>query len=55
MVDPDLCNSCGLCLKPGHCVAVTMEEKAQVDPEKCIGCSICVNLCPKKAIRMETS
>jgi dihydropyrimidine dehydrogenase (NAD+) subunit PreA len=54
IVDPDLCNSCGLCLKPGHCVAVTMKEKARVDPEKCIGCSICVNLCPKKAIRMET-
>lgn len=55
-VDHKLCNGCGLCLKPGHCVAISLEgKKAYVEPELCIGCSVCVNLCPKKAIRMEAT
>ena len=53
-VDPDRCNGCGLCLKPGHCIAIAMtDDKAWVEPQICIGCSVCVNLCPKKAIQME--
>jgi dihydropyrimidine dehydrogenase (NAD+) subunit PreA len=53
-VDPQICNGCGLCLKPGHCTAVILEDrKASVNPERCIGCSVCVNLCPKKAIQMK--
>ncbi len=53
-VDSPKCNGCGLCLKPGHCTAITLVDgKADVNPEHCIGCSVCVNLCPKKAIRMK--
>jgi heterodisulfide reductase subunit A-like polyferredoxin len=53
-ITPEKCNGCGICLKPGHCLAVSLEgRKARVEPGLCIGCSICVNLCPKKAIRME--
>mgnify|MGYP000359707038 CR=1 FL=1 len=53
-VDGERCNGCGVCLKPGHCVAISLEEKkAAVKPALCIGCSVCVNLCPRKAIRME--
>jgi dihydroorotate dehydrogenase/NAD-dependent dihydropyrimidine dehydrogenase PreA subunit len=52
-VDPARCNGCGRCLKPGHCVAMAMEDTTVcVDPAHCIGCSVCVGLCPKKAIRM---
>jgi dihydroorotate dehydrogenase/Pyruvate/2-oxoacid:ferredoxin oxidoreductase delta subunit len=55
-IAPEKCNGCGRCLKPGHCVAISLEgEKARVAPARCIGCSICVNLCPRKAIRMESS
>jgi dihydroorotate dehydrogenase/Pyruvate/2-oxoacid:ferredoxin oxidoreductase delta subunit len=53
-IDPHRCNGCGLCLKPGHCVAILMKDgKASVEEQRCIGCSVCVNLCPKKAIQME--
>ncbi|MGA2956879.1 MAG: 4Fe-4S binding protein [Thermodesulfobacteriota bacterium] len=53
-ITPEKCNGCGICLKPGHCLAVSLKgKKARVEPGLCIGCSICVNLCPKKAIRME--
>ena len=56
VVDPTKCNGCKRCLKPGHCVAISMrEEKADVDNELCIGCSICMNLCPSRAIQMESS
>jgi dihydropyrimidine dehydrogenase (NAD+) subunit PreA len=52
-VDPERCNGCGLCLNPGHCMAITMQDKkVSVNPSLCIGCSVCVNLCPKKAIGM---
>lgn len=53
VVNPERCNGCGLCLKPGHCDAVVMRDgKAYVLPEKCIGCSICASLCLRKAITM---
>jgi MinD superfamily P-loop ATPase len=56
VVAPEKCNGCKRCLKPGHCLAISLEgEKARVEPALCIGCSICVNLCPQKAIRMERS
>lgn len=56
VVDPDRCNGCGLCLKPGHCDAVELRDgKAYVVPERCIGCSICASLCLRKAISMKES
>lgn len=51
VVDPERCNGCGLCTKPGHCTAIEMREGlAVVTPERCLGCSICVALCPRKAL-----
>ncbi len=51
LVNPDRCNGCGLCLRPGHCSAIVMEEgKAIVVSKQCIGCGICASICPKKAI-----
>ena len=53
-VDAQRCTGCGLCLQPGHCTAIILQDKkAIVDPERCLGCSVCVNLCSKKAIQME--
>jgi TPP-dependent indolepyruvate ferredoxin oxidoreductase alpha subunit len=51
IVDLELCSGCGLCVKPGHCFAVTLVDgKAVVDPDLCYGCSICVALCPTRAL-----
>jgi len=55
-IDSKKCKGCQRCLKPGHCVAISMKgKKARVKTDLCIGCSVCVNLCPEKAIRMERS
>ena len=51
VVDLERCNGCGICLKPGHCTAITLaNEKALVDAAACYGCSICVAVCPRKAL-----
>jgi len=52
-IDPEACTGCGLCLKIGHCQAITMEgEKAQVNQEDCTGCATCTDICPVGAARM---
>lgn len=52
VVDLERCNGCGICLKPGHCFAITLaDEKAVVDAEQCYGCGICVAVCSRKALR----
>ena len=51
VVDPERCNGCGLCARPGHCQAIEMQAGLPViDAEKCLGCSACVALCPRKAL-----
>jgi len=53
MVDAELCNGCGLCLKPGHCDAIRIENGlATVYTENCVACGICVAVCPRQALRM---
>ena len=50
-VDPERCNGCGLCLKPGHCQAIRLEDSiAVVSDVDCYGCGICVAICPRKAL-----
>ncbi len=55
VVNEELCTSCGVCVRIGHCNAITQEKgkPAAIDPEKCVACSTCVDLCPSNAIRME--
>ncbi|MBC8496986.1 MAG: 4Fe-4S binding protein [Chloroflexi bacterium] len=61
--DPDLCDSCGACVKRCHFEAfyhdgsiteVDGKNKngVQYDPEKCWGCGLCANTCPEGAIVM---
>jgi dihydroorotate dehydrogenase subfamily 1 len=57
VLNPELCNGCGLCTKPGHCTAIVLEDGLPViTAELCKGCSICVALCPRGALSFpETS
>jgi indolepyruvate ferredoxin oxidoreductase, alpha subunit len=52
-VDPEICNSCGVCFKIG-CPAIEKDEneKARVNPELCVGCSVCSQLCSKHAMTL---
>jgi dihydroorotate dehydrogenase subfamily 1 len=50
---PERCNGCGVCLKPGHCDAITLENGlATIHAENCVACGICVAVCPRDALRM---
>ena len=52
-IDPELCTGCTICTRPGHCNAITMDNrKAVVEPSLCLGCAVCVALCKQGAISM---
>lgn len=53
-VDPERCNGCGVCLRPGHCFAIDLvDDKAHVESHRCYGCGICVAVCPQEALFFE--
>lgn len=56
-IDKDVCNGCGLCVKPAHCglerrAIRFVEGKAEVNREQCLGCGTCFYICPAKAVTM---
>ncbi|RLG97759.1 hypothetical protein DRO29_02450 [Candidatus Bathyarchaeota archaeon] len=54
VVDEEKCNGCGVCVKPGHCEAITLiNGKAHVNEELCLGCGVCESLCPQNAITVK--
>lgn len=55
-VDPELCNGCGICLRPAHCNAITIEDGlASIYEPDCLGCGICVAFCPRGALSFDVS
>ena len=51
VVQPGLCQGCGLCQEVCEFGAVTLvEDIARIDPLACEGCKVCVSLCPEGAI-----
>jgi dihydroorotate dehydrogenase/NAD-dependent dihydropyrimidine dehydrogenase PreA subunit len=52
-IDQGKCTGCGKCLKPAHCLAISMEnDKAIVNETECLGCGTCLLLCPVQAVSM---
>ncbi len=50
-VDPDFCNSCGICVQncPRNAIEI-IQNKALIDQTKCIKCGKCASYCPQKAV-----
>ena len=52
-IDEEKCTRCGLCLRPAHCVAISIEDgRVVIDEAECLGCGTCFLLCPTDAISM---
>jgi len=53
VVDPAICNECGLCIDRCNFGAMKMvNSKPVVDEEKCFGCGLCASQCPVNAISL---
>jgi electron transport complex protein RnfB len=53
-VDPELCNSCEMCIERCQLDArVMVNGIATIDPDLCIGCGNCVVICPENATRLK--
>jgi indolepyruvate ferredoxin oxidoreductase alpha subunit len=54
-VDPELCNSCSLCVRVLGCPAIFVEDgRYIIDAELCDGCDLCANVCTRGAIHAAT-
>lgn len=56
VIDKKKCISCGQCIKfcPDGCIKFDKNKKADVNYDYCKGDGICAQVCPAKAIHMET-
>jgi dihydropyrimidine dehydrogenase (NAD+) subunit PreA len=55
-IDRGKCTGCGTCLKPAHCLAISMgSDRVEVDPGACVGCGTCILLCPQGAISLNNN
>ena len=52
VVDPDLCNSCGICSRkcPTHAIEWRKKTPAVIDQSTCIKCRTCITVCRSDAI-----
>lgn len=53
VVDPEQCNSCGICEDRCQVNACSVTDIATIDLTKCIGCGLCVTGCPIEAVTLK--
>lgn len=54
VVNPDLCNGCGVCERVCVYDAIKVEEGlARTNRDACFGCGLCVTMCPTRAIKLD--
>jgi dihydroorotate dehydrogenase subfamily 1 len=55
VVNEERCDGCGICLLPGHCTAISMDESRRISiaAAACMGCAICTSVCPRGALSMQ--
>jgi NAD-dependent dihydropyrimidine dehydrogenase PreA subunit len=55
VIDPDLCDNCGLCASDRCQIEAIREGDTayEIIKDKCIGCGLCITTCPAEAIRLE--
>jgi len=55
VIDPELCDNCGLCASDRCQIEAIREGDTayEVIKDKCIGCGLCITTCPAEAIRLE--
>lgn len=51
-INPDMCNSCGLCKQICRFDAIKVNDGYAVDCSACEGCAVCTLVCPTNAIDM---
>jgi len=53
VLNPELCNECGLCGDRCNFGALEIvDSKPVIDEQKCFGCGLCASKCPANAIRL---
>jgi Na+-translocating ferredoxin:NAD+ oxidoreductase subunit B len=54
VIDPEICQGCGTCVKRCQMHAISLQDAISVvNRSKCIGCGLCVTGCPVKVARLE--
>ncbi|NLB64772.1 MAG: 4Fe-4S binding protein [Fibrobacter sp.] len=54
IIDPKICNLCGLCAEKCRFDAISLVDNQYVVSD-CEGCRVCVDICPEKAIAWEVA
>jgi dihydropyrimidine dehydrogenase (NAD+) subunit PreA len=53
VIDPEVCNGCGICANCIHGGIAMNEKNAATNLDNCVRCGVCESVCPVDAITMQ--